>query len=365
MDELLATVRRTVFTSKLFSPGARILIGVSGGPDSVALLHLLTLLRPAWRLTLHLAHLDHGLRNDSRQDAEFVRQLGHDWGVPATIERREVDAICHRQGWSLEDGARRIRYEFLQEAARNRSMEYVALAHTADDQAETVLMRLFRGTGLMGLGAMPMQRELGEQQPPASDRGGERLWLIRPLLEVWRGEVVAYLTRAGVTSREDATNADRRFVRNRIRHELLPLLERHYNPNIKVALTQLADQSRWDYAYLRDAANRQWKRLTKMTPGIPRLAISIPVFLRQPKALQRQLVRQAIRCVRGDTTKFEFRHWREAERLFTEQPVGTQLDLPGVRFFREEQCVICQRASSAQDSRPTRSQQPQTVSRAS
>ena len=331
---MLDRVRRAITTHRLFTRGARVVVAVSGGPDSVALLHALSRLRPDWDLTLHIAHLDHGLRDESHEDAAFVRDLGARWRIPATIERRDVSALCAQGGWSLEDGARRIRYQFLLDVARRQSASHVALAHTADDQAETVLMRLVRGTGLLGLGAIPIARPV------------ETVWLVRPLLEVWRREVMAYLKRERLESREDPTNQDRRFVRNRIRHELLPLLERHYNPNIKGALTQLAEQSQWDSRYLEEAAGRLWKRMAKIHPPA-QVAISVASFLRQPKALQRQLARRAIQRVRGDLGQFEFRHWLEVERLFVERPAGTLLDLPGgVQWRREKERVVCQLAAA-------------------
>ena len=334
-EALLAGVREAVAAHRLWSSQARVLVAVSGGADSVALLHALLALQPVWRLSLYLAHLDHGLRPESAADAAFVRELGRRWRVPTTVERRPVRARCAREGWSLEDGARRIRYQFLLETAHRYSAERVALAHTADDQAETVLMRLVRGTGLMGLCAIPVARPLADG-----------VTVVRPLLALWRRDVVAYLQAEGLAYREDATNADGRFARNRIRHELLPLLERDYNPAIKQALTHLAETSLWDAAYLQDAAGRQWKRMVKEAgnggASGPSVAISIPALRRQPKALQRQLVRRAIQRIRGELGQLEFRHWLEVERLWGERPVGTLLDLPGgVRLIRERHRLVC------------------------
>ena len=348
-EALLAQVRRTILTHRLLTPRERVLVAVSGGADSVALLHLLLALQSSWRLTLRVAHLDHALRPESAEDAAFVRTLGDAWRVPTTIERRDVRAISAREGWSLEDGARRVRYQFLLETARRESLDRIALAHTADDQAETVLMRLVRGTGLLGLGAIPITRPLEETS------------LIRPLLKSWRCDITAYLRRARLAHREDATNEDPRFVRNRIRHELLPLLERQYNPRIKATLTHLAEQSRCDYAYLEDAAERQWRRTVKVAPRGPsrrrathpahrdeQVTIAIAPFLRHPKALQRQLARRAIQRVRGEVGQFEFRHWLEIERLFLERPAGTVVDLPGgVQWQRGAAHVTCRLASSA------------------
>lgn len=342
MDPLLDRVRRAIAAHRLLAAGDRIVAAVSGGADSVALLHLLVSLQPSLRLVLHIAHLDHGLRPESAQDAAFVQGLGERWGVPTTIERREVAAICAREGWSLEDGARRVRYQFLLDAARRARAGRVALAHTADDQAETVLMRLLRGSGLLGLGAIPITRQLDDD-----------IAVVRPLLQVWRRELLGYLEEHGVTYREDATNADGRFVRNRIRRELLPLLERDYNPAIKKALTQLAEQSRCDDAYLQEAAGRQWKRMVKdRRPA--RIEISMAMFRRQPNALQRQLIRLAVRQLQGDLSRFEFRHWLEVERLFLDRPEGSVVDLPdGLRFRRDGERVVGVKLHPSEESRYT------------
>ena len=341
MDELEAAVNRTIAAHRLLNPGARVVVAVSGGADSVALLNALVALRPAWKLSLFIAHLDHALRPDSGDDAEFVRRLGRRLEIDTLIERHDVGERCAREGWSLEDGARRIRFQFLLEAARTRSAEAIALAHTADDQAETVLMRLLRGTGLMGLGAIALTRPLEDRR------------LIRPLLGIWRSEVIAYVRRKGAAFREDPTNRDRRFLRNRIRHDLLPLLARDYNPNIKGTLVQLAEQSRTDYGFLDEEAGRSWKRTVKSAKGEGRtLAISVAAFLRQPKALQRQLMRRAIQQVKGGPGRLEYRHWLETERLFRERPAGTLLDLPGgVQLCREPERVILRPA--AQRSSPS------------
>ena len=330
-EGLLARIRGTVAAHRLWPSQARVLVAVSGGADSVALLHALLALQPVWRLSLRIAHLDHGLRPESAADAAFVRELGRRWRIPTAVERRPVGALCAREGWSLEDGARRIRYQFLLDTARRYSASRVALAHTADDQAETVLMRLVRGTGLMGLCAIPVSRRLADG-----------VTVVRPLLEVWRRDVLAYLQGEGLAHREDATNADHRFVRNRIRHELLPLLERDYNPNIKGVLTQLAEASQRDYAYLQEAAERQWRRVAKARAGSPgTVTISLAALLRQPKALQRQVVREAIRRVHGEAGQLEFRHWLEVERLCRARPTGTRLDLPGgVRLRREPERLV-------------------------
>ena len=333
MDDPLAhQLSRTVSAHRLWPAGARLIIAVSGGKDSVVLLHLLANLRPVWKLTLRLAHLDHGLRPESPADAGWVHDLAARWRVPSTIERRDVGAVCASRGWSLEDGARRLRYEFLAGVAERYGAGYIATAHTADDQAETVLMRLLRGTGITGLSAMAPSRQL----PPG-------IALVRPLLESWRAEVDGYALRHRLLFREDASNADETLVRNRIRRRLLPLLEREYNPNIKRLLAQLAEQCRHDAAYLEQAAGRQWRRVAGKSGEV---SLTLKAFRRQPKALQRHLVREAIARTRGGPPQLEFRHWRQIEEFFAAQPRGTTLDLPGgVVLERDAQRVRCHRNS--------------------
>lgn len=345
MDELVERVNRTVAAHRLIRPGDTLVVAVSGGVDSLTLLHVLNALRPAWKLALHVAHLDHGLRPDSSADAEHVRRLTERFKLPATIERRDVGAACGRAGWSLEDGARRVRYEFLLETARRCDAAAIALAHTADDQAETVLMRLLRGAGLLGLGAIRIRRALEER------------WLIRPLLlDVWRQDVAAYALRHRLAARDDPMNRDPRFLRSRVRHQLLPLLARDYNPNIKGALTHLAEQIRTDYEFLQSQADRRWKRTVKTSRGTRGFTVPIAVFLRQPKALQRRLIRRAIQGMTTDAGQLEYRHWLAVERLFLAQPAGTVLDLPGgVQLVRESERVMIQPAgSSLRHPHPTR-----------
>ena len=202
--------------------GDRLLVAVSGGVDSMVLLDVLDRLRGDIDFQLHLAHLDHALRSESPTDREFVATQARRRGLPCASERRDVAAAA--DGRSLEEAGRLVRYTFLDEVAQAVGASHIALGHHADDQAETVLMRLLRGSGSRGLGAMD------------SVRDGRYL---RPLLEVWRGEIETYARERNIFYREDASNRDRRFLRNRVRGELLPLL-RQYNANISAVLNRTA-----------------------------------------------------------------------------------------------------------------------------
>ncbi len=209
-----------------------LVVALSGGADSVALLDALVSLRKRRGIELVAAHLDHGLRPESADDARFCEDLCKRLDVPVRIGHADVRARAQRERRGLEDAARRERYLFLRRIAREESADAIATAHNRDDQAETLLLRLVRGSGRAGLGAMR-----------ARTRG-----LVRPLLTLSRQEVLAYLEERGLPWREDVTNADPRFLRNRVRHELLPYLESRFNPRIKETLARtasiLADEAR-------------------------------------------------------------------------------------------------------------------------
>lgn len=215
--------------------GERVIVAVSGGADSVALLRALVALRRAQATgRLIAAHFNHRLRGDeSNDDERFVVDLAAELGIECvTAAGATIDAARER-GDGLEEAARELRYRFLIDTAHRCGARYIATAHTRDDQAETLLQRITRGTGLAGLGGIARARGLD----------GDTLGLIRPMLAVRRSEVLAYLATLGQTYRTDSSNTDRAYTRNRVRHDLLPLLERDYNPQIVDALARLATQA--------------------------------------------------------------------------------------------------------------------------
>ncbi|MCX5710037.1 MAG: tRNA lysidine(34) synthetase TilS, partial [Candidatus Omnitrophica bacterium] len=236
---MLKKVKYTNDKFRLLKKNDRILVGVSGGPDSTALLYALRSLGKQLDLKLFVAHLDHGLRKDSAQDARFVRDLAFKLKLPLISGRVRV-----KKSGSLEESARKARFDFLLKTAKKFKADKIALGHNLDDQAETVLMRILRGTGLSGLSAILPKRVIS---------GCE---VIRPLIEVKRREIEAYLERNKIIPRRDPTNAQDIFLRNKIRNRLLPLLEKDYNANIKSILANLAESSGADYEYLDIAACR-------------------------------------------------------------------------------------------------------------
>ncbi len=238
---------KTLSRFQMISPGDRLLVAVSGGPDSTALLHFLWTHQEEWRISLVVGHLHHGIRGgEADEDAKFVSTLCRNWGIPCQIGRVDVPALRFAKRWTMQEAARYARYEFLLRTAIEFRATTIATAHTADDQAETVLMALLRGAGPGGLAGIP----------PLSERrvGDTIVKIVRPFLEVWRSEVLDYCRANGLSFREDSSNRQTLYLRNRVRHHLIPLLSAEYNSKIKRALCRLGDILREEDRYLKTQA---------------------------------------------------------------------------------------------------------------
>lgn len=279
----------------LFAVDETVVVGVSGGPDSVALWRALLDYAPQRNLRVHAAHVDHQLRPDSAADAAFVVQLAAAWAAPVCVET--VTLPGNRPG-GVEAAARGLRYAALARVAGQVGAASVAVAHTADDQAETVLMNLIRGTGLTGLrGMRPVSPwPLGGTRAPQP-----ALRLVRPFLAVDRAQVLAYLSARGIAARDDVSNRDPRFLRNRVRHEALPVLE-ELNPRVRAALLHLADSAAEDAALLDELADRAWPELVNVrAEGV---ALDLAVWARTAPAVQQRVLRRAAGQLLGDGRTF-------------------------------------------------------------
>lgn len=295
--------------------GSRLLVAVSGGADSVALLHLLHGLAAELDLSLEAAHLDHALRKESTGDARFVEQLCHSLGIPVTVARRDVQKIARQRKGSLEEVARDVRRDFLAATAQKRNCDLIALGHHADDQAETFLMRLLRGAGTAGLAGM-------------RQRNGQ---VVRPLLSFHRQELVAYLEEAGLAWREDESNRDPAFTRNRIRHQLLPLLK-SFNPNITGQLAGLCEQLRQDEEYWSEQTAKTMAELGTWSDA--GYALRREALAGLAPALAGRVVRAVLHEVRGDLRGLTATHIGDIMRLVSEGPPQGELDLPGAWVAR-------------------------------
>ncbi|OGX15868.1 MAG: tRNA lysidine(34) synthetase TilS [Omnitrophica WOR_2 bacterium RBG_13_41_10] len=299
-------VKTTIKNYRLINKGDKIIIGVSGGPDSVALVYVLNSLRRDLKLKLHIAHLDHMLRKGSSEDRKFVEGLAQRLNLPVTCARINIREIA--AGGSLEEIARNARLGFLFKVAKDNKANKIALGHNLDDQAETVLMRILRGSGLYGLSAILPKREIADFQ------------IIRPLIETKRKEIEAFLRQKRIKPRLDVSNQQDLYLRNRIRNKLLPFLEKEYNQNIKEILSNMAQIVASDYDYL----NRSALRIIKDTGS----KINIKQFIRLHPAIQRIVLRLMIARKKGNMRRITFQHTKEIEDLILNRPVNSIVDLP-------------------------------------
>lgn len=317
---LVKKVKDVIRKYRLIDKRDKIVIGVSGGPDSIALLYLLNNLKKELKIDLHVAHLDHRLRKDSYQDTKFVKNLAGQLKLPVTVSCVDVKKIAQRGG-SQEEIARNVRLNFLFKVAKRIKADKIALGHNLDDQAETVLMRILRGTGLSGLIAILPKRKICG------------FTVIRPLIEIKRNEIETFLKKKGLKPRLDPSNQSDIYFRNKIRNRLLPLLEKEYNPKIKKILSNLAEITSLDYDYLNQVTEKITRKIKKR--------IILDKFLKLHPALQRLLLRYWIRRLKGNTRRITLQHTRELEDLIFFRPINSVVDLPqGVSVMKKKKSLV-------------------------
>jgi tRNA(Ile)-lysidine synthase len=271
----------------LLSSGDRVLVAVSGGPDSVALLHILVRLRAALGMNLGVAHFDHGLRGeDSRGDADFVADLARGLGLVCHTGRGEVKAAACRDKTSLQMAARALRQQFFRDTRRDHAYTKLALGHTADDQVELFWLRLLRGAGLEGLKGMW----------PATAQG-----VVRPFLAVGKAVVLAWLDQENLPYRVDASNESRAYLRNRVRLDLLPDLAQRYNPRLTQTIWRTQTLLQEDERFLAQGADAVWERLARRL-GENCFAVDLDRLLSLEPALQRRVLRLGVTKIGVDLT---------------------------------------------------------------
>jgi tRNA(Ile)-lysidine synthase len=280
MENLIKNVQNFSHQNNLFGQNSKIVVGVSGGPDSACLLDIFSKLKNKCKLEIVVAHVNYGLRGcDSDKDEKLVRELAKKYRFPVNVLRAE------KTNSNSEEDLRNLRYDFFEKMRKKNKFEFIAVAHTMNDQAETVLLRIMRGTGLDGLSAMK----------PKNER------IIRPMLFSQRAEILKYLESNRLNFRMDKTNYDRTFTRNRVRNALLPYLEKYFNPAIIKSLAVLASNAAEDYDFIRLEAARRLKRMVEKKKGI--LEFKNSQFQKLHPAIQKEILRQMIETLRKDGLK--------------------------------------------------------------
>ena len=320
--------------------GARLVVAVSGGPDSLAMLYALSRLRGELDLDLYGAHLDHGLRGEaSDSDSRFVAETFDRLGIPSTIERADVPSFQKRHRLSPEEAAREVRFAFLARLVQERSAHAAAVGHTSDDQAETVLMHIVRGAGVTGLRGMQL---LARRKA-----GGREVSVVRPLLRSSRNETAAYCRALQLAPRLDESNLSTVFTRNRVRLELLPLLQQ-FNPNVRDALLRLSSNAQMEVEYLDSVVGGLWDEAVRQAPR--HVALNRRLLSGLVPAIRTHLLRRAIACLEGGLGGFEQKHIDEMVRLAA-GPAGRAVDLPGgLRFMvGYEEVAVASRGANDDD----------------
>ncbi len=313
---LLSNFQKSLKDHHLISKGDTVLIGVSGGSDSMGLLKAFCLVRNEWGLRLAAAHINHQLRKSSDRDERFVSDYCQKNSIP--LVKKTVSIDLESRSDSIEQKARDKRLKALFEIARKKHAAALALAHHQDDLAETVLMRVIRGSGLAGLQAMTPKRDFKEAR------------VIRPFLAVSKEEILAFCKEHKVPFRTDPTNRSKKFLRNRIRQELLPLLKA-YNPQITRSLAVLAENSAEDYDLLRSEGLKCFKRCLQRSKNPKTVTLKTDKLRKLHPALQKIVLRSAIEELKGDLRRFEQKHILSLQKMlfFKGERPNCVLALPG------------------------------------
>lgn len=319
---MLKKIRKIVTDRCLLEQGDHLLVAVSGGPDSVALLRAMILLSSEYELQLTTAHLNHGLRGaEAQREEEFVRSLCDTMGIACVCKTVDIRMFQKGKGMSLEEIGREERYRFLDEAAETCGARKIATGHHRDDQAETVLINLLRGSGLEGLKGIPPVRD------------GR---IIRPLLHVGRGEILEFLNREGLTFMMDSSNLSPLILRNRIRHELIPELTSKYNPGIVEGLSHTAEIIRREDDYLQ-AVVRQILRRWRIIPGATEVRLVLAPLLDLHEALQGRIIKCLLEAAALPGYSIGYRHVESVLALARKpRRHSASLDLPSLIHVERE-----------------------------
>ncbi len=318
LQTFIKTVKKTIKKRRMIQKGDTVLVGVSGGVDSVALLHVLCRLAPDFNVNLGVAHMNHGLRGEeSERDAGFVQSLAKSLDLPYFMDKCDTKTYAKNNNLTKEEAARHLRYNFYLRIGRERRFGKIALGHHKEDTAELILMNLFRGSGPRGLSGIPPVRDS----------------IIRPLIDVSRGQILNYINAAGYAYINDSSNIDIQFLRNRVRHKLIPILEREYNPSIVESFNRLANILRDEEDWIESIIEPYFKK-TKIAESHHEIIFSVKNLKEFHRAPLRRIIRKGILHVKGNLRKISLLHLNAAIDLLENGKDKKRLDLPDLIFIQ-------------------------------
>lgn len=324
--DIIETVYKTILQHDMIAKGDKVVVAISGGPDSVFLLHALTSLKKRLAIPdLTACNLDHGIRGrESQRDSLFAKRLAKDLGVKFIHKRINLGATGGTGGLSCEEEARSERYDFFIAAAKSAGANVIATGHTLDDQAETVLMRILKGVSMKGACGIPPVREY------------RRMRIIRPLIQVEKNRIKKYLDAHRMDYRIDRTNLEPVYFRNVVRNEIIPFLEK-YNPVFKKALFNMAEDLREDMEFIAREKSKSAGLLKKRGKGVD---VDIMNIVLQPRAMQKALLRECLERSGGNLKKLSRKHWKDIEGLVNRMHRGANVDLPGcIRVTKKDKTI--------------------------
>ncbi|MFC1622826.1 tRNA lysidine(34) synthetase TilS [Patescibacteria group bacterium] len=324
MKQLIKKIKNFAFQHDLWNEGDKIIVGVSGGPDSVCLLNILTRIAPKYNLKLRIAHVNYGIREkDADRDEKIVRELAKKYKLQIDALKFKSDHFSKIK--NLENNLRDVRYGFFSELKEKHGFNSIAIAHNQDDQAETVLMRLIRGSGLQGLSAMKA-------------RNGS---IIRPLLSTSRKDIISYIKKEELPYGIDITNKDPKFLRNKFRHDLIPYLEKNYNPNIKQLLSRTASIVADDYDFINQSSKKVTSKIATINLDKDSISVDVKKFQTLHPTIQKQSLRLFISDLKKDTTDIEITNIEELLKIFKSTKKKRQtLKFKGLNIERKSDKVI-------------------------
>ena len=325
-EKILSKVEHTLIAHRMVQKGDTVVVGVSGGPDSVALLHILLALAPKFSFQVAIAHLNHCLRRDeSKRDEDFVVSLAEQLDLPLHVERQDVRYYQKSHRLSLEEAARQVRYRFYDAIAAKFGYQKIALGHHSDDNAELILMYLLRGSGPLGLSGIPPLRDAR---------------IIRPLIDIKRSEILDFIAARNLDCVLDSSNRDSQYLRNRVRNRLIPQLEAEYNPQIIDSLNRLALILDAEHRWIESLIQPIFEKVVVFEKQ-SRIGFDIEQLNQHNIAVRRRLIRKAVLKVKGNLRRLAFVHVEAAIKLAQKTAASGALDLPDrIRISRQDNVLI-------------------------
>lgn len=318
-------VRSTIKKHNLIKKGDKIVLGLSGGPDSVCLLHILNRLKEELDIQVYAAHLNHQIRGiEAQKDALYVAKICEEMGIISFVKAMNVPKYCEDKGVSLEEGARTLRYEMFDEIMKKTKSNKIAIAHNLNDQAETVLMRIMRGTGLQGLRGIEYIRDDV---------------IIRPILDIPREEIEAYCEQYDLNPRIDQTNLESIYTRNKIRLKLIPYMKDNFNSNVIESIVRMSNNLKCDSDYIEQEAKVKFEEVSKLSKDS--VEIELSKYIELHTAIKVRIFRNGIKHILGDTNFIDQKHIEDIIELEADSKIDKMITLPrGVFVYRKKKSII-------------------------